>query len=190
MYVSSTFLGHDLLPLVLILYQCLNCKFIWRYTLSENFGSQVLSYLMISWLYCVGFCNNYLYIGHSMQELGKPQGAWILSVATWCQINRCSVHRMTLTDHFIGLNNCTDCSVNCVIWYSGLISRGENFEVFCGFCSILEILTTKIFRHSCWNGAFKAYLVYNISTKSFYYSIHENFPLKINPLYGICIRHS
>ena len=23
--------------------------------------------------YCVAFCNNYLYIGHSMQELGNPQ---------------------------------------------------------------------------------------------------------------------
>ena len=30
-----------------------------------------------------------------------------------------------------------------------------------------------------WNGAFKAYLVIilkNISTKGFYYPIHENFP--------------
>ena len=27
--------------------------------------------------------------------------------ATWCRINRCSVRGMTLTDHFIGLNNCS-----------------------------------------------------------------------------------
>ena len=33
--------------------------------------------------------------------------------------------------------------------YSGLISRGENFEIFADFApAILEILTTKVFRHS------------------------------------------
>ena len=36
------------------------------------------------------------------------------------RINRCSVHGMTLTDHFIGLNNCKDCSVNCVIAILGI----------------------------------------------------------------------
>ena len=47
-----------------------------------------------------------------MQELGKPhvhEACQLL--ATWCQINRCSVHGMTSTDHFVGLNNyCTDYS--------------------------------------------------------------------------------
>ena len=39
-----------------------------------------------------------------------------------------------------------------------------------------------------WNGAFEAYLVIileNIFAKSFYYPIHKNFTLEINPLYGI-----
>ena len=28
------------------------------------------------------------------------------AAAMWCRINGCSVHKVTLTDHFIGLDNC------------------------------------------------------------------------------------
>ena len=56
-----------------------------------------------------------------MQELGKLQvHEFCQLLHMWCRINRCSVHGMTVTDHFIGLNNCTDCSVNCVISILGI----------------------------------------------------------------------
>ena len=35
-------------------------------------------------------------------------------IGLMCSI-RCSIHGMTLTDHFIGLNNCTDCSVISIL---------------------------------------------------------------------------
>ena len=66
--------------------------------------------------------------------------------------------------------------------YSGLISRGENFEVFVDL--LYPHFNHENFRQ--WNLSGELVLILeNISAKSFYYPIHENFPLEINPLYGI-----
>ena len=70
------------------------------------------------------------------------------------------------------------------MWFTGLIS-GAKISMFSWILSLLEILTTKIFRHSTeWNLSGEMVLlrpIYivivlkNISAKSFHHSIHKNF---------------
>ena len=72
-------------------------------------------------------------------------------------------------------------AIQYIILYGGLISRGKNLK----FSWILHHPQYFNYENFHYNGIYRAiYIVVILSEKSFYYPIHENFHLKINPLYG------
>ena len=66
-----------------------------------------------------------------------------------------------------------------LLLFSGLILKGENFEVFMDFALSLKLNFSDILHCNGIFSIFEAYLVTILkllSTKSFYYPIHEKFP--------------